>query len=258
MEPVNTFTEHDRLIQGSGTTAADWRHWLDAHLPPAVDIDALSAAHGTLWVVAPHPDDEVLLAGGLLALLAQRGRLAHVVAVTDGEASHPRSTRWPVDALAAARREETARALAQLAPGTPLQRLGVPDGGVAKHERDLAIRLASLFGPRDVVLTTWRLDGHPDHEATGRACASACRLRGARLYEVPVWAWHWAPAGDPRLPWTRAVSLPLGAQALESKRLALLQYTSQTEPDPCTGASPVLPGTAIARLLHPYEILFSP
>ena len=44
-------------------------------------------------VVAPHPDDEVLAAGGLMRWMACRGREVLVVGVTDGEASHARSAR---------------------------------------------------------------------------------------------------------------------------------------------------------------------
>ena len=36
-------------------------------------------------VVAPHPDDETLAAGGLIAALTSRGIPVTVVAVTDGE-----------------------------------------------------------------------------------------------------------------------------------------------------------------------------
>ena len=42
-----------------------------------------------LVVVAPHPDDEALGAGGLLQHMTRIGVEAMLVAVTDGEASHP-------------------------------------------------------------------------------------------------------------------------------------------------------------------------
>jgi hypothetical protein len=40
-------------------------------------------------VVAAHPDDDVLGVGGLMTMLADRGERLQLIAVTDGEASHP-------------------------------------------------------------------------------------------------------------------------------------------------------------------------
>ena len=40
-------------------------------------------------VVAPHPDDETLLSGGLIAHQARAGVPVIVLAVTDGEAAYP-------------------------------------------------------------------------------------------------------------------------------------------------------------------------
>jgi LmbE family N-acetylglucosaminyl deacetylase len=40
-------------------------------------------------VVAAHPDDEVLGVGGTMAMLAARGVRLRLIAITDGEASHP-------------------------------------------------------------------------------------------------------------------------------------------------------------------------
>ena len=56
---------------------------------------------------------------------------------------------------------------------------------------------------------TWRGDGHPDHEAVGRAAATAVERTGAVLVEYPVWMWHWALPGDPDVPWYRAHTVPL-------------------------------------------------
>ena len=45
--------------------------------------------NGPALVIAPHPDDEVLGAGGTIARLADQGRAVHVAVVTRGRA--PRS-----------------------------------------------------------------------------------------------------------------------------------------------------------------------
>jgi hypothetical protein len=60
--------------------------------------------------------------------------------------------------------------------------------------------------PGDLCLATWRGDGHPDHEAVGRAAARAARFVGATLWEFPVWAWHWARPGAIEVPWHRSMA----------------------------------------------------
>jgi LmbE family N-acetylglucosaminyl deacetylase len=116
-----------------------------------------------------------------------------------------------------------------------VRRLGFPDGGVAARTATLTTALAGLLMASDVVVSPWRFDGHPDHEATGYATALAARGRGARHLEAPVWAWHWAAPGDPRVPWPRARVLYLGPILAQRKRTAIGCFTSQLEPDPSTG-----------------------
>ena len=83
-------------------------------------------------VIAPHPDDEVLGTGGLLRQLAATGSAIEIVAVTDGEASHPKSTRVSRRELAETRARERRVALDRLGVRpSRLTRLGLPDGGVA-------------------------------------------------------------------------------------------------------------------------------
>ncbi len=69
---------------------------------------------GARAVVAPHPDDEVLGTGGLFARLSQIGRNVLIIAVTNGTASHPKSTEWPPERLDAVRPQETREALQRL------------------------------------------------------------------------------------------------------------------------------------------------
>jgi len=85
----------------------------------------------------------------------------------------------------------------------PPRRLGFPDGAVADHEDAGTESLKEALAPDEVWLATWRADGRPDHEATGRAPARACAHTGARLVEYPVWMWHWAAPLDPTVPWQR-------------------------------------------------------
>jgi LmbE family N-acetylglucosaminyl deacetylase len=244
--------KRDRLIAGLGTPAPAWRAAPELARAPFAGVDELAPPGARVVVVAPHPDDEILACGGLLQCLAAAPLL---VAVTDGEGSHPGSPAWPRERLRATRGDETRAALAVLgwADVAPL-RLHIADGGVAAAQDALAERLAALLGPGDVVVTTWRYDGHPDHEATARACLLAAARRGARVLEAPVWGWHWSAPGDGAIPLARARKLALAPDLVARKRAAMACFRSQLEPDASTGAAPIVFPQALERLLNPYEV----
>ena len=245
-----------RRIAGAGTPAAAWR--ADPHLAgvPLVSSALLLAPYTRVVIVAPHPDDEILACGGLLQAAAGHG-LAHLlVAVTDGEASHPGSEAWPPARLRQERPRETLAALACLGiDQAAVLRLGFADGGVATVEDALAARLGAILQPGDLVVTTWRYDAHPDHEACARACAAAVTTCGATLFETPVWGWHWSAPGDGAMPLAQARKLALTPAMLARKRAALACFQSQTGAEGRSDG-PVLPAHAIERLLHPFELVF--
>jgi LmbE family N-acetylglucosaminyl deacetylase len=247
----------DRRIHGEGTPERAWRAWDGLQALPSVAIDALVPRGARVVVAAPHPDDEVLGCGGALAMLARAGHAIVVVGVTDGEASHAGSTAWTPTLLRAQRRTERTEGLARLGVTTPPHALGLPDGGVAQAEAALRDRLRELLRPRDVVLATWRLDGHPDHEATGRAAVAAAAAQGARCWELPVWTWHWAAPGDARVPWHRMRRLALDADARERKSHAIAAHASQLVATPAERRAPVLPDWALARVLRPFEMFIA-
>jgi LmbE family N-acetylglucosaminyl deacetylase len=249
MDAVNL----DRHIAGAGTPAAAWRADPRLGRVPAVDVAHLVPHGARVVIVAPHPDDEILACGGLLQL-APAGAL--LVAVTDGEGSHPDSPDWPQARLRATRPRETLDALACLGVDAPVLRLQVPDGGVTAAQADVATGLAAILQAGDVVVTTWRHDGHPDHEATARACAAAARAVGATLLETPVWGWHWSAPDDAAMPFAHARKLALAPAVVARKRAALACFRSQVLPDPSRGAPPVLPAHARERLLTAYEVYF--
>ena len=256
MESVTT-TAPPPLINGQGTAEAQWQAWPQLHGLPEISLDRLVPAGIRAVVVAPHPDDEVLASGGMLAMLAARGDPLLVVGVTDGDASHPGSARWTPEQLAAFRHAEALAGLAQLGikPQSYL-RLSLPDGRVRSHHALLVESLGRVLRAGDVVLSTWTADGHPDHEATALAVAEACRAAHCRHLQSPVWMWHWAAPGDDRVPWTQLRRLRLTLDAQRRKKLALLAHGSQLSAQD-GGAPPVLPPAAVRRLLRPFEYLFT-
>jgi hypothetical protein len=165
-------------------------------------------------VVGAHPDDETLGAGGLVHLAARAGLRVVVVSATAGEGSHPGSPTHDAHALATRRRGELERAVALLAPDADVVCLDHPDGALADLEEELVAALVATIGTtgeRTVLVAPWRRDGHPDHEAVGRAAAVAARRTDARTLEYPVWAWHWGTAAD--LPWDEVRLVRLDAAA---------------------------------------------
>lgn len=247
-----------RAIEGTGTSEGEWLGWPGIAAAPEVTASELVPDDRRAVVVAPHPDDEVLSVGGLLVLLGRLQRTPLLIAVTDGTASHQGSTEWPPERLASERPQESESAWHALGFSCMhAMRLGLPDGGLRALQHRLADRLITVLRPGDVVFTTWRLDGHPDHEATGDACAIAAREVGAQLVEVPVWAWHWAQPGDVRLPWSRAQRLTLDADARQRKQDAVQAFHSQLHGDHSTGAGPILRATTVERAARPFELYFT-
>jgi LmbE family N-acetylglucosaminyl deacetylase len=202
--------------------------------------------------VSPHPDDETLAVGGLLHDLVAGGWRVRLACVTDGEAAYP-----TVSGLGAVRRGELASALDRLgiAEATVIHRLELPDGHVAQCQAALEARLEPLVAGASWVLAPWPEDGHPDHEACGRAAAVVvARGGGGPIRFFPVWAWHWAAPGSPeaRAMLASAERRDLSRHALHAKRAALRAFTSQQDG---TLGPPILPPHVLDRFARPFEVL---
>lgn len=237
-------------IDGDGTAEASWLPWLRRAAWAPLDLDWL--ARRRVVVLAAHPDDEVLGAGGLLRRLADAGTEVVFVWATDGDASHPNSTVFSRSELAARRREEARLALERLGMGSVRAvHLGLPDGEVEHHRDDLLQGLRRIVGFDDVLVAPWRGDGHPDHEAVGHVAAMLDRP----LIEYPIWMWHWAQPGDRRVPWHRVrevTSIDVAAKAA-----AIDAFTTQIfpiGPDPADAA--ILPPHVLDRFRRSTELVF--
>ncbi|MEA3089715.1 MAG: hypothetical protein QOJ04_1057 [Caballeronia sp.] len=256
METVVTHSANDRAIKGNGTPEATWQKSGRLSSLPEVDSAILVPPGARAVIVSPHPDDEILGTGGLLAQLSDLGRKVLIIAVTDGTASHPDSPEWPTVRLAATRSQETRDALQRLRmKHVALERLHLPDGGGETFESELAEALKARLEPDDIVFGTWRFDGHPDHESVGRAVTAVAGALDLPFVEVPVWTWHWAIPDDTRVPWSRARRIVLDAATLARKVNAIQAFRSQIEADNSTGRAPILPDHVLERLTRPYEVV---
>ena len=234
-------------IDAPGTDEATWRAWPELEQLPAADISGWASA----VVLAAHPDDEVLGAGGTLSLLAASGARIRLIAVTDGEWSH--QGMGDTEVLAERRTAETTAALLALGAGTAeVIRLRLPDTGLDTRQDELAAHVRDLTSGFDVCLAPWEEDAHADHEAVGRSARQA-GIPPVAFY--PVWAWHWAFPADARIPWASAVRIPLPSPAVARKRAAVRCFASQMEARD-GGLGPVLTAGMLAHFSRPFEVLF--
>lgn len=158
---------------------------------PRVTASALTGG-APIVVLAPHPDDESLGCGALLAH-AFDTHGAHVICMTDGGGSHPGSALWSGERLAAMRRQELSHAIVRLG-GTPgdMTWLGHPDGWLGAQDQSriaadivvlsLAQGARHLFAPAPE-------DHHADHRATARIAGQVAQaIPGLTVYSYPVWS----------------------------------------------------------------------
>lgn len=195
-----------------------------------------------LLVVAPHPDDEVLGAGSLIGTAVRVRVPVIVLAVTDGTRSHAHVAPALLGRIRTAESETALAALAETAAGdavpTPRTvRLGLPDGEVPAYEDVLVERIVEQLAqlpPGTVVTAPVRGDGHPDHDAAGRAALRAIgRVPTASLVEYPVWLWHHCSPGAPQpdVDWCRARVVAAVPEVVEARARAVEAFRSQISLD---------------------------
>ena len=200
-------------------------------------------------VLAPHPDDETLGAGALIASLRARGVPVAVVAATDGENAYDASLQER-SALARTREQEQRDALAVLGvPADAIHRLRLRDSGLHRCEDELTAQLMDLAQPGMHLVAPWSGDFHPDHEACARASTAVAKAKGLTLTSYFFWTWH---RGEDSLlnglPVRRF--MPSDA-ALRAKTHALHCHRSQLEH---TRFEPILPARLLGPAYWPFEV----
>jgi LmbE family N-acetylglucosaminyl deacetylase/protein-L-isoaspartate O-methyltransferase len=236
-----------------GTQPGEWTAMERLRVLPPLDLAGIEQ----LTVVAAHPDDETLGAGGLLVECARQGIPITVVVVTDGSASHPASRTVDADQLAAIRQRELFLAVSELCPGAEVVMCGFKDGQTSAERDDIEIALARVIGPASTLVAPWRGDGHRDHRVVGELGAEIAARNGATLFEYPIWMWHWAQPDDERVPWESAQTLRLDHSARNVKRRALALHHSQVAGvGPARGDEAVLTEDFRANFERDSEVFF--
>ncbi|PPQ28896.1 PIG-L deacetylase family protein [Rhodopila globiformis] len=212
------------------STAADfhacWR------VLPVSNLDTI-IGNGTCLVLAPHPDDESLGCGGLIAACVAADRAPLVAFLTDGAGSHAGSRAYPPARLRTVRAQEAREAAAAL--GLPAHRLVFleqPDTAAPHHGPAFDAVVAKLLtlvrqeAACTAIVAPWRHDPHCDHEAAAIVAAAVAGTVGIRSVAYPVWGWT-LPA-DTALPEAPGAGWRLDVAAfLAAKRRAIQAHRSQ-------------------------------
>lgn len=197
-------------------------------------MDGLGPLLGTTLVLAPHPDDEVIVCGALM----QKMQRAVVVFATDGA---PRNQGfWKQcgsrQAYAELRRHEARQALATIG-AWPVFLVDRVEGGIADQElfQNLPAAVTALekvidrLGP-DCILAPAYEGGHPDHDAACFMASVAGRHAATPVWESPLY--HAKADGDRAVqtfPYATGGELELHAdQEVLQKKIEMLRiYRSQ-------------------------------
>jgi LmbE family N-acetylglucosaminyl deacetylase len=185
-------------------------------------------------VLSPHPDDESLGMGGLIALARHQQQDVSVIVMTDGEGSHPRSISYPRERLIATRRAELQAAgrILGLAPHgvhhLGLQDTAAPTSGpifeqaVAKVSEIIErTRAATLF-------VTWDGDPHCDHRSASVLAEEIHRrmYQSVMLWSYPIWGWHLNAADQVTAPPPKGCRINI-TDVRATKRAAIDAHVSQ-------------------------------
>lgn len=142
----------------------------------------------SVMVVAAHPDDEVIGAGGTMRFWPD----VSVIHVTNGAPKNPDYIRdagfADQSGYAAARRREAEEALALAKiPSNRLISMGIDDQNASFQLATISRQLADLFDrlKPDVIVTHPYEGGHPDHDAVCFGVQTACALLAKKGIAVP-------------------------------------------------------------------------
>ena len=260
-----------------GAAQAALSAWHVSHSDEVSDAQLRADA----WVIAPHPDDEVLGCGGTIARKVALGARVQVCFLTDGSSSH---SQWiEKSELRNKRKQEARAACAKLgvASGDVLF-LDIEDGRLAAHVEEASAELRRYFerSPSTEVYAPHHREEPEDHRAACWIARTAMQgLTAPSVYlEYPVWCWNewpWvevrADRGAPRtaartaMGFTRSLRLlrecrwrvPIG-EVHDQKRQALEAHETQMHGlegvEDCPTLADVAGGEFLERFFASYEI----
>jgi len=192
---------------------------------------------GTILIVVPHMDDEMLACGGLMALLPDKERI-HLIYTTDGMKSPAPIVPWRdviTPDLGETRIREAQAALRSLGiPAANAHFLRLPEARLQRHKAALRrslIELIERLQPATIFMP-FRYDRHPDHLAINHVLTAVHNqnLWQGQLIEYFVYyRWRLLPGRDVRRYVEPQHLLEVNTEAVTAqKREALNYFRSQT------------------------------
>lgn len=195
---------------------------------------------GSILIIAPHPDDEVIGCGGLIARQVAEGRMPHVIVMTGGEGSHRGCCQMTGEEIKDARRGLTRKALAVLGVTEDhIHELGFPDGGIGEgchKEMEKLKALIETLKPETVLVPHWG-EGWLDHVNTAKMVKRMVAGK-AEVWEYCVWMWYYNVWRG--LDWKNAAVLTMTPEEHRLKQEAMDAYIRPLAPcgKPWSGVLP--------------------
>lgn len=185
---------------------------------------------GSILILAPHPDDEAIGCGGLIARLCNEGRPPHVAIVTGGGASlHGHSLLYDAEVIDARRHLTLDSAKVLGLPAQNIHFLDFQDGNVAQRPDREMVRLRNLIAEIQPVniLVPHRGEGWADHLEV-RKLGIELAPENADIIEYCVWMWYYNVWN---LDWENARCVKLDNKEFEAKISAVNAYIIPESPD---------------------------
>ncbi|HUP50449.1 MAG TPA: PIG-L family deacetylase [Thermoanaerobaculia bacterium] len=183
-----------------------------------------------LLVLAPHPDDEVIGCGGLVAQHLGEGRAVQILIATDGT----QATGAPSDQgqYRATREEESRRGLEILGGGAEIHFLHFPDRGLDDGVAGVLREHLLSFRP-DLVCVPSPVEIHPDHLALSRAFCDLVQRDGSLFADLATTRVAFYEVGQPLRPntlvdITGVAEKKYAAIAAHASQVALKDYVAYT------------------------------
>lgn len=194
---------------------------------------------GTFVILAPHPDDEVLGCGGLIARLCAEGNPPYVVIMTGGGGSLRGHSDMSESEVVEARRKLTLASARELGlPKENIHFLDFTDGSIADRLEKETTRLKELITQLQpsTILVPHSGEGWPDHLVT-RELGLQLAPKDAEVYEYCVWMWYYNVWN---LDWKNARKIEMTDIEHAAKLRAVNIYVSAKAPngDPWSGFLP--------------------
>ena len=135
-----------------------------------------------LLIVSPHPDDETIGCGGILALY---GPQCDVLLLTDGRRGKLEGSDYTEEKTAAVRQAEFEAVMDFFHVCSHLE-LHVPDGTLGNHANAVAVDLRQY----DYIFVPNRNERHPDHKAAYEILKKLYKAQNTKgtLVEYEVWS----------------------------------------------------------------------